>query len=188
MLKFSFVLTQHLSTSGPLTIEHIVTSLSSLILTPPSTPLSATTPATPGWDVPRTTVRVSKPSALMFARHPSVQVTRTRADFPALFSLVAPARGFSTSSAAAENLHIAYLGLGTNLGERAGNLNDAVSKLEEVSQGAVKVVDTSFMYESEAMYHEDQAKFLNAAVKVRCCRFAERARPKTDSSALMSPH
>ncbi|GAA5994600.1 trifunctional dihydropteroate synthetase/dihydrohydroxymethylpterin pyrophosphokinase/dihydroneopterin aldolase FOL1 [Rhodotorula paludigena] len=157
---------QHLSTSGPLTIEHIVTSLSSLILTPPSTPLSATTPATPGWDVPRTTVRVSKPSALMFARHPSVQVTRTRADFPALFSLVAPARGFSTSSAAADNLHIAYLGLGTNLGERAGNLNDAVSKLEEVSQGAVKVVDTSFMYESEAMYHEDQAKFLNAAVKV----------------------
>ncbi|BGP39397.1 trifunctional dihydropteroate synthetase [Rhodotorula kratochvilovae] len=157
---------QHLSASGPLTIEHIVTSLSSLILAPPAVPLTSTTPPTPGWDVTRTTVRVAKPAALMFARHPSVQVTRTRADFPAL-SLLPGVRALSTSaSVPASHAHVAYLGLGTNLGARAGNLNDAVSKLEELSEGKVKVVDTSFMYESEAMYHEEQDKFLNAAVKV----------------------
>ncbi|GAA5827441.1 hypothetical protein JCM3770_005838 [Rhodotorula araucariae] len=158
---------QHLSTSGPLTIEHVVTALSSLILAPPSVPLNSTTPPTPGWDVPRTTVRVAKPAALMFARHPSVQVTRTRADFPAL-SLLSGTRTLSTAASAPAALaHVAYLGLGTNLGARAGNLNDAVSKLEEVTAGKVKVVDTSFMYESEAMYHEEQDKFLNAAVKIQ---------------------
>ncbi|GAA5909797.1 hypothetical protein JCM8208_005462 [Rhodotorula glutinis] len=163
---------QHLSASGPLTIEHIVTSLSSLLLTPPSVPLSSTFPPTPGWDISRTTVRVSKPSALMFARHPSVQVTRTRADFPAL-ALVPAVRALSTSASASngalsalEHEHVAYLGLGTNLGERAGNLNDAVSRLEQLAEGQVTVVDTSFLYESEAMYHEEQAKFLNAAVKI----------------------
>jgi len=174
--------TQHLSASGPLTIEHIVTSLSSLLLTPPAVPLSSTSPPTPGWDISRTTVRVSKPSALMFARHPSVEVTRTRADFAAL-ALVPGARSLSTSASAAvaaasngassalEHAHVAYLGLGTNLGERAGNLNDAVSRLEQLAEGQVKVVDTSFLYESEAMYHEEQAKFLNAAVKVRLSLF-----------------
>ncbi|GAA5845109.1 hypothetical protein JCM9279_005436 [Rhodotorula babjevae] len=165
---------QHLSASGPLTIEHIVTSLSSLLLTAPAVPLSSTSPPTPGWDISRTTVRVSKPSALMFARHPSVQVTRTRADFAAL-ALVPGVRALSTSASAAaaassapahEHEHVAYLGLGTNLGERAGNLNDAVSRLEQVAEGQVKVIDTSFLYESEAMYHEEQAKFLNAAVKI----------------------
>ncbi|GAA5866613.1 hypothetical protein JCM8547_005476 [Rhodosporidiobolus lusitaniae] len=152
---------EHLSASGPLTIEHICTSLARLIVAPPATAPSSTRG---GWNVSRTTVRVSKPSALMFAKHPGVAVTRSRGDFPSM-------RTFSTASSASSSAtsarsRTAYLGIGTNLGERVGNLNDALKVLEELGQGAVTVRDTSFLYESEAMYHEDQAKFLNAAVKV----------------------
>ncbi|BGP15321.1 trifunctional dihydropteroate synthetase [Rhodosporidiobolus nylandii] len=148
---------EHLSTSAPLTIEHICTSVAELIVAPP--PAS---PSPPQWNVPRTIVRISKPAALMFARHPGVSVTRTRADF---FPSTLPAfRSFSSSSAGAQ--HTAYLGIGTNLGDRVGNLGDALKKLEELGESAVKVRDTSFLYESEAMYHEEQGKFLNAAVKI----------------------
>ncbi|GAA5958110.1 hypothetical protein JCM10213_005177, partial [Rhodosporidiobolus nylandii] len=93
---------QHLSTSAPLTIEHICTSVAELIVAPP--PAS---PSPPQWNVPRTIVRISKPAALMFARHPGVSVTRTRADF---FPSTLPAfRSFSSSSAGAQ--HTAYLGI-----------------------------------------------------------------------------
>ncbi|GAA6039133.1 hypothetical protein JCM8097_005342 [Rhodosporidiobolus ruineniae] len=149
---------QHLSTSGPLTIEHICTSLSRLITTPPSSPSAYSQT----WNVPRTTVRVSKPAALMFAKHPGVAVTRSRADF----SFSSPARAFSTSALPGGGKHTAYLGIGTNLGERAGNLGDALKELEKLGEGEVRVVDTSFLYESEAMYHEEQGKFLNAAIKI----------------------
>ncbi|GAA5977696.1 hypothetical protein JCM11641_001381 [Rhodosporidiobolus odoratus] len=149
---------EHLTASAPLTIEHICTSVAQLILTPPS----ASSPASPNWDVPRTTVRISKPAALMFAKHPGVAVTRIRADF---FPSTLPSfRSFSSLTSAEK--HIAYLGIGTNLGERAGNLGSALKALEKLAKGEVRVLDTSFLYESEAMYHEEQGNFLNAAVKI----------------------
>ncbi|GAA5841093.1 hypothetical protein JCM11251_008016 [Rhodosporidiobolus azoricus] len=153
---------EHLSSSGPLTIEHICTSLARIIVAPPPASASSASPST--WNVPSTTVRVSKPAALMFAKHPGVAVTRDRADF---FPSTLPAfRSFSSTAVGGGEKHTAFLGIGTNLGERAGNLNDAVQKLEELGKGEVKVVDTSFLYESEAMYHEEQGKFLNAALKI----------------------
>ena len=165
----------------------------------------------------------------MFAKYPSVSVTRTRAHFPHLLTAAAGrnlstatafvaaggARGIATSSAAASSaattthdpssaasapplpppgpppqtepsssdrsatathrpplsLSTAFIGLGTNLGSRPRNLNDAVTRLDRAlrqqHEGAGRVVETSWMYESKAMYHEEQDKFLNAAVKVR---------------------
>lgn len=60
------------------------------------------------------------------------------------------------------------LGIGSNLGNRVVNLTNALKELD--ASGSTKVIDTSFLYESEAMYVEDQAKFLNAVVKV-CLAF-----------------
>lgn len=160
----------------------------------------------------------------MFAKYPSVSVTRTRAHFPHLLSSTVGAgkvstaqeafvatgvgaRGIATSSATSSatttthdpnfaapaapplpqteppsaatttahprpiSLSTAFIGLGTNLGSRPQNLNDAVTRLDHAlrqqHEEGGRVVETSFMYESEAMYHEEQDKFLNAAVKVR---------------------
>lgn len=169
---------QHFTTTKPLTIESIVVSLSSLLLTPHTSPSpihTAPSSSPPSatqldWNIPRTTVRVSKPVALMFAKYPSVQVTRSRADFPALFSPFS-ARSYSTTSGSdgSKNVRTAYIGLGTNLGQRVKNLNDAVSTLDRlgVEDGMTRVVETSWIYESDAMYHEEQERFLNAVVKVR---------------------
>lgn len=88
----------------------------------------------------------------MFARHPAVQVTRERSDFVT--------RSMSTSTGP----RVAYLGVGTNMGERVKNISSALSELKR--NGSTRVVDASFLYESQAMYHEDQDKFLNAVVKV----------------------
>ncbi|GAA6012960.1 hypothetical protein JCM11491_000921 [Sporobolomyces phaffii] len=150
----------HLSTSAPLTIELITTSLARMITAPPPP-----SPSPPTWNVPRATVRVAKPVALMFAKHPSVQVTRSRSDFYSDGSLVGLTRSHSTSTSSS-SLHTAFLGLGTNIGDRVGNLAHALRALKELGKGQVKIVDTSFLYESEAMYHEDQDRFLNAAAKI----------------------
>ncbi|BGP24100.1 folic acid synthesis protein [Rhodotorula toruloides] len=166
----------HFSKTEPLTIESICVSLSSLLLTPHTSPSPIPTASSSSaptsqrdWNIPRTTVRVSKPAALMFAKHPSVQVTRSRVDFPALFS-PSSTRAYSTTlnSSGSDTLHTAYIGLGTNLGRRVKNLNDAVSTLDRlgVEDGLTRVVETSWMYESDAMYHEEQERFLNAVVKI----------------------
>ncbi|BGO98814.1 trifunctional dihydropteroate synthetase [Rhodotorula toruloides] len=168
---------EHFTATKPLTIESIVVSLSSLLLTPHASPSpiptapssSSSTSPQLDWNIPRTTVRVSKPAALMFAKHPSVQVTRSRADFPTLFAPPST-RAYSTTPSASglQTLHTAYIGLGTNLGQRVKNLNDAVSTLDRLGAetGVTKVVETSWMYESDAMYHEEQERFLNAVVKI----------------------
>lgn len=130
----------------------------------------------------------------MFAQYPTVAVTRTRDQLFPGWRRNPPRREYATSAATASSSsssssqvptpaptgaaagssigtatarYTAYIGLGTNLGARPGNLNDAVSRLDRALQAAGgRVVETSWMYESEAMYHQDQDKFLNAAVKV----------------------
>lgn len=72
-------------------------------------------------------------------------------------------------------VHSVVLGIGSNMGERMANIGRALKEIERISvidggeQGGEKtrVVDTSFLYESEAMYIVDQAKFLNAVIQVR---------------------
>jgi dihydroneopterin aldolase/2-amino-4-hydroxy-6-hydroxymethyldihydropteridine diphosphokinase/dihydropteroate synthase len=136
----------------------------------------------------------------MFAKYPAVQITRNRSDFfdlngalkssaksPSLLSAsistFATSESSSTSASTATsntnedgsgNTHSVILGIGSNMGERMGNITRALKELESIQLGGEKtrVVDTSFLYESEAMYVVDQAKFLNAVVRVRWLRLA----------------
>lgn len=168
--------------------------MSQIILTPPASPSST-------FNVSQTTVRLSKPHALMFAKYPSVQVTRSRSDFFLPDGRLKPnlTKGLATSSvvdssvtsaaagdgrsetstapteeeeegigAGTGGVHTVYLGIGTNMGERVGNISKALKELSKNAGGGGKtrVVDTSFLYESEAMYVKEQSSFLNGVVKV----------------------
>ena len=57
----------------------------------------------------------------------------------------------------------AFIGLGTNLGDRAQNLADAVQRLAE----SAEVVKKSSIYETEPWGFEDQPKFLNLVVEIK---------------------
>lgn len=59
---------------------------------------------------------------------------------------------------------IAYLGLGSNIGDREENLRNAIAKLSEVS--GIEVTKTSSKFETEPYGKTDQAKFINMAIEV----------------------
>jgi hypothetical protein len=56
------------------------------------------------------------------------------------------------------------LALGSNVGDRFKNIEDACDKLDECDD--IRVVETSPLYETEPMYVEDQGRFLNGACAV----------------------
>ncbi|CAM9995891.1 unnamed protein product, partial [Discosporangium mesarthrocarpum] len=58
-----------------------------------------------------------------------------------------------------------YIGLGSNVGNRHSNLLKAYRGLWEVRWLGV-VETTSFLYETPAMYVENQARFLNGACRL----------------------
>ena len=59
-------------------------------------------------------------------------------------------------------MSIAYLGLGTNLGDRKENLSRAI----EVIAGKMCICKRSSLYETEAWGYTDQPDFLNQVIKV----------------------
>lgn len=75
----------------------------------------------------------------------------------------------------------AYLGLGSNLGDRLFNLREALKRL--VSSGECQIEACSSVYETEPVGFMDQANFLNAVVRITtsldplallsCCRSVE---------------
>lgn len=93
-------------------------------------------------------VRVEKPSALMFAECPGVEIVRQRDE--AGPTTTAPIR--------------AALALGANLGDRARSIASAIAALD--AHDAIRVTDTSFLYETAPMYYHDQPRFLNAACTI----------------------
>lgn len=100
-------------------------------------------------------VRVEKPSAIVYAECASVEVVRDRA----FFGVPAPV------PAAASDWHSAALALGSNLGDRLAYIEAALQLLD--AHNDVRVVDTSFLYETQPMYYSDQPNFLNGACRVR---------------------
>ncbi|MBI4945666.1 MAG: 2-amino-4-hydroxy-6-hydroxymethyldihydropteridine diphosphokinase, partial [Bacteroidetes bacterium] len=58
---------------------------------------------------------------------------------------------------------IAYIGIGSNLGNREENCKKAISLLE---QNGIKVTKRSSFYETEPWGVKDQPKFINMAVEV----------------------
>ncbi|KAJ2613729.1 trifunctional dihydropteroate synthetase [Coemansia sp. RSA 1365] len=140
--------------------------------------------------VPKITVRVEKPSALVFAACSAVEITRTAADFAVqtgpggVLSAAAstlssaaptPPRANTPAQAAVSStteqdsepvLHAAYIALGTNIGDRLQNLHQALDRLN-TDLPMSHVADTSFLYETAPMYVTDQPLFLNAACLVK---------------------
>jgi 2-amino-4-hydroxy-6-hydroxymethyldihydropteridine diphosphokinase len=57
---------------------------------------------------------------------------------------------------------IAYLGIGTNIGERSANMERALREISRVA----RITDVSRTYESAPVGHADQPAFHNAAVRV----------------------
>ncbi|TPX62076.1 hypothetical protein PhCBS80983_g00630 [Powellomyces hirtus] len=124
--------------------------------------------------VPKVTVRVEKPSAIVFAAAAGVEITRDRAYFgvpddttPAdSVPLSAPSTKATALEDGDERLpHVVYLAFGTNLGNRGKNIKDALKTLE--GSPVVQLLDTSFLYETAPMYVTDQPSFLNGCCKIR---------------------
>lgn len=61
-------------------------------------------------------------------------------------------------------LYRVFLGLGSNLGDRAAYLQKAVDALKQVN--GVKVIWCSSVYETEPFGKKDQTSFLNAAMEI----------------------
>ncbi|MDE1823043.1 MAG: 2-amino-4-hydroxy-6-hydroxymethyldihydropteridine diphosphokinase [Candidatus Micrarchaeota archaeon] len=60
-------------------------------------------------------------------------------------------------------MHVAYIGIGSNVGDRLQNISRAISEMSKRS----RVLAISRVYETKPMYVLRQPRFLNAAVKIR---------------------
>ena len=135
--------------------------------------------------VNKITVSVEKPNAITFASSAGVEITRStlsledmmrRLVLPYLnrasFELKKRVYGASAltvshydAKLAEENGHIAFLALGSNLGDSMANIKEGLKLLEKDNN--CKVLDTSFMYDTSPMYNVNQPRFVNAACKVK---------------------
>ncbi|KAJ1816974.1 trifunctional dihydropteroate synthetase, partial [Coemansia sp. RSA 2599] len=143
--------------------------------------------------VPKITVRVMKPSALVYAACSAVEITRRAADFGVSLDSQAGSRVASSSASPVSKspnmskldvdslasavadlaeeqlspvLHSAYIALGTNIGDRLANLHRALDLLR-TDLPKSHLVETSFLYETAPMYVTDQPAFLNGACLVK---------------------
>ncbi|KAF9302777.1 trifunctional dihydropteroate synthetase [Mortierella antarctica] len=161
-------ITKYIEASSYKTVEAFVTSVARI--------------AIEKCHVSKITVKMEKPSAIVFAGSAGVEITRDRAFFANAAANKTHTRGVSSVSSIALNprhlrdtprrgpvpahlTHESFLALGSNLGDSAANLSNALKMLEQ--DGHVCVVDTSFMYETPPMYVTDQPPFLNAACKIK---------------------
>ena len=74
--------------------------------------------------------------------------------------------------------HRVYVALGSNVGGRIGNIEAACQRMHD---RGIKVTRTSALYETKAMYLEDQESFINGACEVSC------AHTETDSCWTKTP-
>ncbi|WFD36400.1 trifunctional dihydropteroate synthetase [Malassezia cuniculi] len=125
-----------------LTVESLATGIADVVL---------------GLGASKVRVRVEKPSALMFAACPGVEIVRHAAAAPA-------AEAKQPAAPTAARGVRAAIALGANLGDRAKSIADAIAALD--AHDAIRVTDTSFLYETKPMYYNDQPRFLNAACAI----------------------
>ena len=89
-------------------------------------------------------------------------------------SLSAPSLARSGSTANNIGERVLAIALGSNLGDKVRNIETALRMLE--TQHGIRVVDTSFLYESSPMYMLDQPHFVNGA-----CLVSDSASKSTDA-------
>ncbi|ORE04842.1 Dihydropteroate synthase [Rhizopus microsporus var. microsporus] len=155
-------LTRHIEDSGYKTIEALAVTLARLALEK--------------CHVNKITVRVEKPSAILFADCSGLEVTRDRVWLKQVLEQEEKAgRKFIhhidrlryKKEVPVNCNQTAYIALGSNMGDRVGNINTALLQLEKDGQSVV--LDTSYLYETPPMYHTDQPAFLNAVCKIATC-------------------
>ncbi|GAB5588191.1 trifunctional dihydropteroate synthetase [Umbelopsis nana] len=149
---------RHIEASGYKTVEAFVAAIARICLEK--------------CHVSKITVKVEKPSALVFAESAGVEITRdqqwlkdiqeeehkggkTYAHFMEQSRFVDIPANYTYS---------AFIALGSNVGNPIVNIESALALLE--SQCSCTVVDTSFLYETPPMYYTEQPPFLNGAIKV----------------------
>jgi 2-amino-4-hydroxy-6-hydroxymethyldihydropteridine diphosphokinase/dihydropteroate synthase len=76
-----------------------------------------------------------------------------------------PGRNMSTTTNGSQVRRRAYIALGSNVGDRLDMIEKACDALN--ADPDIKITRTSSLYETEPMYVEDQARFLNGACEVR---------------------
>ena len=124
---------------------------------------------------------IRKPSALPFAC-PSISISRLKTTGRS------PSQSISIEGTGAEETtdlgKRVFIALGSNIGDRVGNIRRAVDGLEKEG---VKVVRTGRLYESEPMYVEDQARFINTVIEVRLTPHQHDVRLMDRSRRLWNP-
>ena len=63
------------------------------------------------------------------------------------------------------SLNMVYIGVGSNMGDRLKNIEDACDGMDRIP--GTKITQTSSLWETKAMYIEDQPEFYNAVCEVR---------------------
>ncbi|KAF7722729.1 trifunctional dihydropteroate synthetase [Apophysomyces ossiformis] len=155
-------LTRHIESSGYKTVEAFAVAVARIALEK--------------CHVNKIRVRLEKPSAILFADASGIEVTRDR-DWlnqvleeekmaGRVFAHHAIEEGTS-KEVPATYTQTAYIAIGTNVGDKVDNIHRALDMLETESNCVV--LDTSFLYETPAMYYTEQAPFLNAVCKVATC-------------------
>ncbi|KAI8989165.1 Dihydropteroate synthase [Trametes punicea] len=144
----------------------------------------------------RATVRISKPSALLTAEAPELEVTRSYAELhgdnidnsemtsspaappkpaiPTAHGIGAASAIFSMPGAKNSLPHRVAIAIGANIGDRFANIEYALRLLEAPGadlehwsgERRVVIIDTSFMYETAPMYVAEQPRFINCACMV----------------------
>ncbi|MDQ0273071.1 2-amino-4-hydroxy-6-hydroxymethyldihydropteridine diphosphokinase [Cytobacillus purgationiresistens] len=61
-------------------------------------------------------------------------------------------------------MNVAYIGLGSNIGNRSENLNEAIKSLSLLE--GISVVNYSSIYETDPVGYEDQDQFLNMVIQL----------------------
>ena len=63
------------------------------------------------------------------------------------------------------SMHTAYLSIGSNIGEKRKNLDDAIALLDKDNK--IDVVEVSSFYKTQPQNYTDQEWFVNAALKIK---------------------
>ncbi|KAI9365181.1 Dihydropteroate synthase-like protein [Pilaira anomala] len=151
-------LTRHIEASGYKTIEAFGVTVARLALEK--------------CHVNKISVRVEKPSAILFADCSGIEVTRDRVWLKTVLDAEAKAgqkfihaagKLNYTKEVPADYTQLAYIAFGSNLGDRVDNINRAFTLLES---NACVILDTSFLYETPPMYYTEQPAFLNGVCKI----------------------
>ncbi|KAI9307342.1 Dihydropteroate synthase-like protein [Cunninghamella echinulata] len=157
-------LTRHIEASGYKTVEAFAVAVARLALEK--------------CHVNKIRVRLEKPSAILFADASGIEVTRDRQWLNDILEQEKKSGHMYAHNTHLEDVvvgkdiptsytHTAFIAMGSNMGDRVGNIYQALDLLEKECSSVV--VDTSYLYETPPMYHTDQPVFLNGVCKINTC-------------------